>query len=96
MTEGRILETMEGETVPKSAVVTLLQARVSGDTVRACEFLLQEARAGRLVGLAWAEIRPGYAWQVDVAGEAHRSPAFTQGIVLNLLRAIAAEALREK
>lgn len=71
--------------VPKSTVIELVKPRVSEDTVRACEYLLQEARAGRVVGLAWSAIRPGYGYEGDLAGEAIRSPAFTQGMLIQLL-----------
>lgn len=69
----------------KGCVVSLVVPQVSEDTVRACEYLLQEARAGRAVGLMWGLIRPGYLYEVDAAGEAYRSPAFSQGVVLKLL-----------
>lgn len=72
-------------------VVTLSVARpcVSGETLRAVDYIRQEVLAGRIVGLAWAAVRPGYRWEVDLAGQLLRdAPAFTQGIVLNLLREI--------
>lgn len=80
----------------KGSVVTLVQPRVSEDTVRACEYLLQEARAGRAVGLMWGLIRPGYLYEVDAAGEANRSPAFSQGVVLTLLKEIGKLPIQEK
>jgi hypothetical protein len=74
--------------VPKSTVVHLARPSVSKETVRACRLLLQEAEAGRLIGLSWAAHLPGHEYEVDIAGEARRLPAFTAGIVLKLLHEI--------
>lgn len=71
--------------MPKNTILRLVQPHVSEDTVRACKYLLQEAEAGRLIGISWAAHLPGYRFEVDLAGEAKTSPAFTQGAILKLL-----------
>lgn len=65
-------------------VITLVPRAVSGDTVRALEFLLQEAKAGRLIGLAWVSMHPLSEFEVDIAGETKRSPSSTRGWLLKL------------
>lgn len=47
----------------------------------ALEILLAEARAGQLVGIAYAGIYPARAYVVDMAGEAKRAPIFTRGLL---------------
>lgn len=75
--------------MPKSTVVVgLVRPRVSAETLRAVDYLRQEILAGRIVGLSWVAQRPGYQYEVDVAGEARTLPAFTQGTVIKLLKEI--------
>lgn len=62
-------------------IVRLVPAGVSDETVKAIEYLLQEARAGRYVGLAWVAMRAGYLYDVDIAGETRRAPTFTRGML---------------
>jgi hypothetical protein len=52
--------------------------------VQALEQLLQEARSGRLIGLAWVAMHPAYEYSVDVAGETRRCPTITRGMLLKL------------
>lgn len=65
-------------------VLNLVPPAVSGDTVQALEYLLQEARAGRLVGLAWVCMIRGRLYEVDAAGEAKRLPTYARGLLRRL------------
>ena len=65
-------------------IVALAQPAVSTDTVCALEGLLREARAGRLIGIAWVSMFDGYRYEVDIAGETRRSPTFTRGMLCKL------------
>lgn len=58
----------------------LIQLHPSDDLVETLEYLLQEARAGRMIGLAYGAILKRRAYFVDAAGEAHRNPMFGVGI----------------
>lgn len=62
-------------------VLFLVRSSVSPETVDALNHLLLEAKAGRIVGIAYAAIHPGYAYSAGVAGETKRIPTFTRGIV---------------
>lgn len=60
--------------------VKLVQVDTSTDLVEALEYLLQEARSGELIGLAYGAILKRRAFFVDAAGEAHRNPMFGLGV----------------
>ena len=49
--------------------------------MRALEYLIQEARAGRVVGLAWLAMHKTFDYSVDIAGETKRSPTLTRGML---------------
>ena len=53
----------------RGKVLSLVGPAVSKDTVHALEELLREARAGRLIGIAWVSMYQGYHYEVDIAGE---------------------------
>lgn len=54
---------------------------LSGDSVEVLEALLEEARAGRLIGIAFAAMYRQRRYIVNTAGEARRSPTFSLGMV---------------
>ncbi len=54
---------------------------VSHDTIGCLEALLREARAGRLIGVAYCAMLRKRAYIVNSAGEAHRNPTFTRGML---------------
>lgn len=58
----------------------LIQLHPSDDLVETLEYLLQEARTGRMIGLAYGAILKRRAYFVDAAGEAHRNPMFGVGV----------------
>jgi hypothetical protein len=55
-------------------------AAPAADTVASLEYLLAEARAGRLVGLAWIALKAGNAYEVDIADEAALQPEYVRGL----------------
>lgn len=57
---------------------------VSHDVVQCLEVLLSEARRGEVIGLAFAAMLKRRAFIVNSAGEAHRNPTFTRGMVAAL------------
>lgn len=69
----------------QGSVVTLLPPTCSLETVETLEFLLGEARAGRLMGLAWISLHPGGRYNVDVTGEAGEQPEFVLGLTRVLM-----------
>lgn len=71
---------------------TVLTQQISHDTVEALEFLLHEARRGELIGIAYGAMMRRRACIVDTAGEAHRNPLFSLGVVCMLSDEIAARA----
>lgn len=65
-------------------VLHLVQQAVSKDTVDALEFLLQEARAGRVIGLAYVALHNSHDYTVDMAGFTKTAPSLTRGAVHTL------------
>ena len=55
--------------------------RSRSDAIAALEQLLAEAKAGRVIGLAYVVMRQGYDYDVGAAGETRRSPTFTRGML---------------
>lgn len=60
---------------------TLAQVHPPEDVVAALEFLLGEARNGRLIGIAYGAMFRRRNYIVNTAGEAHRNPLFALGVV---------------
>lgn len=58
----------------------LIHMHPSDDLVETLEYLLREAQAGRLIGLAYGAILKRRAYFVDATGEAERNPMFGVGI----------------
>lgn len=54
---------------------------LSHDTIEALRVLLKDAEKGEVIGLAFAVMYRGRDYIVNTAGEAHRSPTFTRGMV---------------
>jgi hypothetical protein len=63
---------------------TLIPDRVSHDTVACLETLLEQARRGEVIGVAFGAILKRNNYIVNTAGEAHRNPTFARGILLAL------------
>lgn len=74
---------------------TLVQNDVSKDSVEALEFLLQEAKSGRLIGLAYGAMFKRKDCIVDTAGEAHTNPLFAISVIFMLLFDVAFRARGE-
>lgn len=62
----------------------LVPDRLSDDTVECLEQLLNEARKGEVIGLAFAAMLKRRAYIVNAAGEALRNPTFARGMVAAL------------
>lgn len=62
----------------------LVTDTVSTNTVDCAQDLLRMAQAGELRGLAFCAILRGNNYIVNTAGEAHRNPTFTRGMVAAL------------
>lgn len=59
--------------------LALIADNLSNDVTECCKQLLKEARAGRLIGLAFIGVVENLGYIADTAGEAHRSPTWTRG-----------------
>ncbi len=59
-------------------------AALSTDTVECLEQLLDEARCGKLIGLAFAAMYRNRKYLPEACGEAHRNPTFARGMVAAL------------
>lgn len=63
----------------------LVSRRISTDTVKALETLRAEAMKGDIIGLAYVIMHQKQRnFDVGVAGECHRNPVFTRGMVKGL------------
>lgn len=59
----------------------LVSDPISHNTVEALQTLLDQAKSGKLIGLAYAAMYKQREFAVDTAGEAHRSPIFARGMI---------------
>lgn len=59
-------------------------AGFSHDTIQTLRDLLQFAEAGEVVGIAFAAMFKQRRFVIDTAGECHRNPVFTRGMVAAL------------
>jgi hypothetical protein len=66
--------------MPKPPYV-LIQNHVSTDTVEALQQLLEQARAGEVIGVAFVAMLKRRGYIADAAGEAYRNPTFTRGMI---------------
>lgn len=60
-------------------VVVEITPLVSSDTVDALAFLLQEARAGRVIGVAYVAMHKTYDFTIDSAGAVLNYPMVALG-----------------
>lgn len=73
----------------------LLPDVVSTDTVECLQLLLRRAKAGEVIGLAFAAMLKQRAFIVNTTGEAHASPTFARGMVAALDDQLS-ESVRER
>lgn len=59
----------------------LIQDTISTDTVECCRQLLKAAQSGELIGIAFVGMLKRRGFIVNSAGEAHRNPTFSLGMV---------------
>lgn len=62
-------------------ILYLPSKRIDPDLIETLEYLLQEARAGRVIGLAYAALLPEKKFFVDASGQAHTDPLRGLGAV---------------
>lgn len=60
---------------------TLAPEPISHDSVEALESLLNDAKKGDLIGVAFTAMYKKRSYVVNAAGEAHRNPTFSLGMV---------------
>jgi hypothetical protein len=56
----------------------------SGDTVKALEDLLRQARMGEIIGVAFVAMYARREYAASATGEARRNPTFTRGMLAAL------------
>lgn len=59
----------------------LIPDTISNDTVKCLEQLLDHAKRGDVIGIAFAAMLKRRGYIVNTAGEAHRNPTFARGMV---------------
>jgi hypothetical protein len=59
----------------------LVPDKISHDTIKALEELLDHAKRGEVIGLAFAAMYKQRKFIVNTAGEAHRNPILTKGML---------------
>lgn len=62
----------------------LIADTISTDTIKCLELLLERARTGEVIGLAFCAMLKQRAFIVNTAGAAHESPTFARGMVAAL------------
>ena len=60
---------------------TLSHIHPPDDVIEALEYLLDEARKGHLIGIAYGAMFRRRHYIVETAGEAHRNPLFALGVI---------------
>lgn len=60
---------------------TLIPDSISHDTKICLEQLFSDAKAGDVIGIAYAVMYRGRHYIVNTAGELHRNPTFARGAV---------------
>lgn len=65
-------------------ILTLVRETVSSETIYALEYLLQEAREGHVIGIAYVALQPGRRIQVNALGEAAKEATYTRGAIRDL------------
>lgn len=63
---------------------TLIPDTVSTDTVECLKLLLNRARRGEVIGLAYCAVLKQRSYIVNTAGVAYQSPTFARGMVAAL------------
>lgn len=66
------------------APFVLMPDTLSEETIECLETLLDRARRGQVIGIAFAVMLKRRAYIVNSAGEAHRNPTFARGMVAAL------------
>lgn len=74
------------EATPRVATVIPFHARpdVDAETIEALEQLLEQARAGQILGVAFVAMRKRREFVGDATGEAYRNPTFARGMLAAL------------
>lgn len=62
-------------------VLTIVPPGVSKDTIQALTYLLQEARAGNITGLAYVAMHKANDFSIDHAGEVRSYPLASIGAI---------------
>jgi len=62
----------------------IISPQLSHDTISALEQLLEGARAGDVVGIAYTALLKRRRYLTDAAGECFRDPTFARGLVAAL------------
>jgi hypothetical protein len=57
---------------------------ISHDTIQTLEELLEKAKNGAIIGLAYVVMNKKRSYNVDSAGELHRNPTYALGTVIVL------------
>lgn len=64
-----------------SSPFRLVTTAVSPDTILALEELLESAKSGKLLGIAFVAMYHSREYSADATGEAKRNPTFTRGML---------------
>lgn len=66
------------------APFVLVPDTLSNETIECLEQLLMHAKRGELIGIAFAGMLKRRGYIVNSAGEAHRNPSFSRGMIAAL------------
>ena len=64
--------------------ILLVPDSLSTNTIKCLETLLEHARSGEVIGIAFAAMLKRQTFIVNSAGEARRNPTFSRGMVAAL------------
>lgn len=76
-------------TPPRDRPFVLIEDGISRHTVQALETLLDEAKKGKIIGVAFVAMYRRREYICNTAGECRRNPTFTRGATMALLDKLA-------
>lgn len=73
-------------------IVSLVPALVCAETIATLTTILQQAKAGEIIGVALVVLHPGHDYSVYLAGQTREVPTLTRGTIQALDDQLAAIA----
>lgn len=80
-TAGEYAPIQEGDVKVRQPFKLVVNSGVSNETIACLDKLLEQAKAGRLIGVSYVAMYKGRKWDYRSCGETHRNPTWTLGML---------------